>query len=260
MTSGSIPVLALRRQLAAATALGGLAIAAWLLSVGRMSGGGMGGRFEAGALGSFVVLWVLMMAAMMFPSAWPAVAVFNLVARQKRANGFLGSGGFLLGYIAAWTAIGVAAFGVLALVRRTGLADYSALDLTRYLVAPVALAAAAYQLLPFKQACLKRCRGPLSFFLGHWRDGIRGAFQMGARHGAYCVGCCWVLMALLLALGVMSVAWMAVVAVAIAVEKLAPARYARLATRAVTASLLLLAVVALVRPGWISHNSDMSMR
>src|SRR5258708_4672475 len=111
MTSASTTSAALRRQLAAATTLGCLAIVAWLLSAGRMSGGGMGGRFEVGALGSFVVLWALMMAAMMFPSAWPAVAIYNLVARRKPGNELLRSGGFVLGYIATWTAIGFGAFG-----------------------------------------------------------------------------------------------------------------------------------------------------
>jgi predicted metal-binding membrane protein len=225
--------------------------------------GGMGNRFAVGTLGAFVLLWFLMMAAMMFPSAWPAVAVFTLVERRRPGSTVVRSAAFVLGYLTAWTAIGVAAFGLLALVRRAGIEHRSAADLARYVIAPVALSAALYQLAPLKKACLRHCRGPLSFFMSHWRHGIRGAFRMGVRHGSYCVGCCWVLMVVLLTLGVMSVAWMAAVSVVIAAEKLAPAFAARFATRAVTASLLALAVVAVVKPGWVSHppgmQNEMSM-
>src|SRR5262249_53945785 len=133
-------------------------------------------------------------------------------------------------------------------------------DIARYGVAPVALLAAAYQRVPFKRTCLKHCRGPLSFFMQHWRDGARGALAMGTRHGAYCVGCCWMLMLVLLALGVMSVTWMVVVSVAIAVEKLTPARLSVAASGLLTAALVLLGVVALARPSWLPGvDSGMGM-
>ena len=128
------------------------------------------------------------------------------------------------------------------------------------MVAPVALAGAVYQIAPFKQACLRHCRGPLHFFLEHWRDGSRGAFVMGARHGVYCVGCCWMLMLVLLALGVMSVTWMVVVSVAIAVEKLAPAGWARRAGGVLTVGLAALALLALVKPSWLPGVGGMSGR
>ncbi len=134
---------------------------------------------------------------------------------------------------------------------RGRLEEISSADLTRFVVALVALAGALYQLAPFKQACLHHCRGPLSFFMEHWREGTHGALAMGARHGAYCVGCCWMLMLVLLALGVMSVAWMAVVSVAIAVEKLTPVAWARLASGLLTVGLVALALVAAVRPSWL---------
>jgi predicted metal-binding membrane protein len=254
MTSlaSSIPVAAPRR-VATAVVLGALAAGAWFASLERM-GGTMGGRFTVGSLGFFVVLWVLMMSAMMFPSAWPAVAVYGLVVRRRAsagANTLVRSAAFVAGYVGAWTLFGLAAFGLLAAARAAGLDTVSSTELSRYAVAPVAFAGALYQLAPVKQVCLRNCRGPLSFFLGHWREGTPGALAMGARHGSYCVGCCWMLMLVLLALGVMSVTWMAVVSVAIAVEKLAPAAWGRLASALLTAGLVALAVVAAARPSWL---------
>ena len=243
-----------RRRVAAALVLGGLTVGAWSASIGAMGGMEMGGRFSVGSLGFFVVLWVLMMAAMMFPSVWPAVAVHGLVARRRAAAGahaLVRTASFLAGYIGSWTAFGLAAFGLLAVARAAGLESLSDADLARYVVGPIALAGAAYQVVPFKQACLRHCRGPLHFFLEHWRDGARGALLMGARHGIYCVGCCWMLMVVLLALGVMSVTWMVAVSVAIAVEKLAPAAWGRYASGALTAALAALALFALVKPTWL---------
>jgi predicted metal-binding membrane protein len=226
-----------RRRVVAAVVVGCLTVGAWLASVGAMQGMEMGGRFSVGSFGFFVVLWVLMMAAMMFPSVWPAIAVYGMVVRRRAAAGAhsLGrSAAFVAGYIGVWAAFGLYAFALLAVARASGLDSLSPAELARYVVAPVALAGAVYQVAPFKQSCLRQCRGPLHFFLEHWRDGARGALVMGARHGAYCIGCCWMLMLVLLALGVMSVASMVVVSIAIAVEKLAA-----------------LALVALVKPLWL---------
>ena len=246
--------LVARRRAASALILAGLALAAWAASAGRMSGMEMGGRFSVGSFGFFVTLWVVMMAAMMFPSVWPAVAVFGLVSRRRvsEGSGTLGrSTSFVLGYLASWTIFGLVAFVALALTRRVGLDELSDTELARYVVAPLALVAAAYQFAPFKQACLRKCRGPLSFFLDEWRDGVRGAVAMGSRHGSYCVGCCWMLMVVLLAVGVMSVAWMAIIAIAIAIEKLAPPRWSRFASGALAAGLVTLALVALLKPSWL---------
>jgi predicted metal-binding membrane protein len=242
------------RRLVAAIVLGALAVGAWFASVDRMQGMSMGGsRFTVGSFGFFVVLWVLMMAAMMFPSVWPAVAMYSLVLRRRAAARprLLATSTFVAGYLVSWTLFGLAAFGLLAIARGSGLDTLSTDDLARYGVAPVALAAAAYQLLPLKRVCLDHCRGPLSFFMQHWRDGTRGALAMGIRHGSYCVGCCWLLMLVLLALGVMSVTWMVVVSVAIAVEKLTPARLGVLGSGLLTAGLVALGVVALARPSWL---------
>jgi predicted metal-binding membrane protein len=116
----------------------------------------------------------------------------------------------------------------------------------RWAAGATLLAAAAYELTPLKRACLGKCRSPLGFLLGSWRDGWSGAVQMGIRHGAWCVGCCWALMASLFALGVMSVAWMALTGGLIAIEKTLPRH--RVATWTVTAILLALALLLLVDP------------
>jgi predicted metal-binding membrane protein len=110
----------------------------------------------------------------------------------------------------------------------------------------VLVVAALYELTPLKDVCLGKCRSPLGFLLGAWRDGPVGAARMGAQHGAWCVGCCWALMASLFALGVMSVPWMAFVAALIAFEKLVP--YRRVATWGTAAVLLVLGVLMLVHP------------
>ena len=116
----------------------------------------------------------------------------------------------------------------------------------RWVAGATLLVAAAYELTPLKDVCLGKCRSPLGFLLGAWREGPRGALQMGAKHGAWCVGCCWALMASLFALGVMSVFWMVVVAVLIAFEKTLPWR--RVATYGTAAVLLVLGVLVLAAP------------
>jgi predicted metal-binding membrane protein len=146
----------------------------------------------------------------------------------------------VLGYLVTWTAAGLAAFGLFA-AGRALVGDQLAWDAAgRWVAAVVLLAAAVYEFTPLKNACLTRCRGPLSFILESWRDGRRGALRMGLEHGAWCVGCCWALMAALFALGVMSIAWMVLVALLIAVEKLLPWR--RAATGAVAVALVVLAI------------------
>jgi predicted metal-binding membrane protein len=209
----------------------------------------MGDRFDEGAFGVFIAVWVAMMAAMMFPSVWPAVVMHGSMMRHRASRGAPLSGGssaFVGGYLLAWTSFGAACFGVLALTSRAlgGVSDDS---IARFVVLPVALAGAVYQFTPLKRTCLHHCRGPLDLFIRHWRDGRRGALTMGARHGTYCVGCCWLLMLLMVAVGLMSIAWMAIVSAAIAVEKLIPGPE-RMASAIVAFGFLLVAAIALFDP------------
>jgi predicted metal-binding membrane protein len=184
-----------------------------------------------------------MMAAMMFPSVAPTVALY---ARMTRERSPLSPLLFAAGYLVVWAAAGLACFA--AAVAAGGVAgDVLAWDRAGRWVAGATLAvAAAYELTPLKDVCLGKCRSPLGFLLGAWREGRTGALRMGAAHGAWCVGCCWALMASLLALGVMSVAWMAFVAALIAAEKTLPWR--RVATYGTAAILLTLGILLLAAP------------
>jgi predicted metal-binding membrane protein len=158
---------------------------------------------------------------------------------------------FLGGYLCCWVIVGIGAYWLLALARVAGVGSLRSAEVARYGVAPIALLAALYELTPLKRACLRHCRGPLAFFMSNWRDGVGGAFKMGAAHGVYCVGCCWMLMLVLLALGVMSVTWMAGISIAIAVEKLVPATLSRRADRLLIGGLVALGVIAIIRPAWL---------
>ena len=240
-----------RWQLATVGALVGLAIVAWVLTGARMAGMDGGPGTDPGTLGFYLTSWVVMMAAMMFPSVAPFVAIYAGLQRGRRARSLPAPAGattlLVTGYLVTWTAAGLVAFGLFA-AGRALLGDQLAWDAGgRWVAAGVLLAAAAYEFTPLKNACLTRCRGPLSFILESWRDGRGGALRMGIEHGAWCVGCCWALMAALFALGVMSVAWMLVVALLIAVEKLLPWR--SVATAAVAAVLVVLAIGVAAAPG-----------
>jgi predicted metal-binding membrane protein len=208
-----------------------------------MAGMDAGPGTELGAVGWFLGVWVVMMAAMMFPSVAPTVALYSrMAARQPRAAPFA----FTLGYLLVWSAAGLLAYAVFDAVRA---ALGSALAWDRggqWVAGAIVLGAAAYELTPFKDVCLSKCRSPLGFLLGTWRRGASGALQMGARHGAWCLGCCWALMAALFALGVMSLAWMALVAALIALEKTLP--WKRIATVGTAALLLVLGGLLLVAP------------
>jgi len=240
-----------------------LAALCWAVVLWRMRGVDGGPGADPGTLGFFTGMWTVMMAAMMLPSVWPTVLVYRRLqaARRERGQHAVGLGPALLlvGYLAAWTVAGLVGFVILKAGRAL---DIDALSWHRggpLVAGGVIVAAAVYQLTPLKAACLRQCRGPFSFLLEHWRPGPVGALRMGARHGLWCIGCCWALMAALFALGVMSIPWMAVIAVFIAAEKLLPWR--RLATTLVTVALLALGLaVALVPehvPGLMAPTTTM---
>lgn len=243
-----------------------LAAAAWALTQNRMLGMDAGPGTDPGAFSFYVVSWVVMMAAMMFPSITPMVMAFALVQRRRRDRGAadraVSTWVFVAGYLIAWTAFGLAAYGVFVGLREVSPTALSWHRGGPYLAGSILVAAAAYQLTPAKDVCLRRCRGTLDFVLREWRDGATGALRMGIVHGAWCVGCCWALMAALFALGVMSLTWMIVIAGLIAVEKLLPSK--RLANSSVAAVLVVLGLaVALVPhdvPGLTIPGSATAMR
>jgi predicted metal-binding membrane protein len=243
--AGLGPALAaVRARVALVVLLFALAIVGWWFTIGQMDGMDDGPWTALGRLAWFVGVWVVMMAAMMLPSVAPTVALYSQMTRTASpARPLLFTGG----YLATWTLAGLVAFA-LAAVGDLVAGDVLAWDRGgRWVAGVVLIAAGVYELTPLKDVCLGKCRSPLGFLLGSWREGGRGAVEMGARHGAWCVGCCWALMASLFALGVMSVAWMAFVAALIAIEKLLPWR--RAGTYGTAAVLLVLGVLVLAAPG-----------
>jgi predicted metal-binding membrane protein len=198
-----------------------------------------------------------MMAAMMFPSVAPTVALYTRMTKDSTP---VAPWLFVGGYLLTWAGAGLVAYAVGAVASA---AAGNRLDWDRgghALAAATLLVAAAYEVTPLKDVCLAKCRSPLGSLLGSWRGGPSGALRMGLRNGAWCVGCCWALMASLFALGVMSVSWMALVAAIIAAEKTIPWRRLPLVTAALLLALgavLLLAPDAL--PGLTVPSGTMQM-
>jgi len=239
-------------QLGLIASLIALAAVAWAATGARMDGMDMGPGTDLGSLSFYVGAWVLMMAAMMFPSISPMVRTYALVQRSRYSRRGFGEPtaaivAFVAGYILTWTAFGLAAYATFELLRALDIEAFAWDEGGPYLAGGVIIAAAIYQLTPLKDACLSRCRGPLDFLTERWRDGVGGALLLGFEHGAWCVGCCWALMAALFALGVMSIAWMVLIAALIAVEKLLP--WKRLANRGIAILLAVLGLAVAFAPG-----------
>lgn len=177
---------------------------------------------------TMLAMWWVMMIAMMVPSAAPMILLYARVARdapgRTAADTALGpSAAFAAGYLACWLIFSVLAVGLQFALERGGLIDGMMMWSTaRSLTAGLLLAAGLYQLSPLKSACLDHCRSPAGFLARHRRPGSRGAFRLGVVHGAYCVGCCWVLMLLLFAAGIMNLVWIVGLAALVLIEKLAP--------------------------------------
>jgi len=204
------------RPLRVSATLLAAALVAWVVAAEQMRGMDAGPGTDLGGFGWYLGVWVTMTAAMMLPSAAPMVLTYARVARDAR------TWVFVLGYLVAWTAFGLVAYGLYRLVARSS-PGWVAWDREGPYVAGAALALAGlYQLSPLKEACLRNCRGPFRYLAHDWREGRTGALRMGAEHGLFCVGCCWGLMLALFALGVMSLFWTAVVAAAIFAEKVLP--------------------------------------
>ena len=171
------------------------------------------------------LMWAVMMVAMMVPAAGPVILLFTEINRRRggRQTAFVATGQFLLGYLAVWT--GFSAAATLAQWGLLGAALLSPMmeSTSKPLSAGLLLVAGLFQFSRLKFACLAHCRSPIGFFLTEWREGAWGAFNMGLKHGSYCLACCWALMALLFAVGVMNLLWVASLSAFVLLEKLAPA-------------------------------------
>jgi len=169
-------------------------------------------------------MWAVMMVGMMLPAAAPMVLFFATFSRRSREQGHTVApvGAFVSGYVAVWSAFALAATTLQWALDRAALLSPDMAAISPVLGGAVLIAAGLYQWTPLKDACLGLCRSPVAFLMGRWRPGTGGAFRMGAEHGAYCVGCCWALMALLFVGGVMNLLWVAAITLAVLAEKVAP--------------------------------------
>ncbi len=253
-----------RNPLLISTAVLAAALVTWIVTVQRMRGMDAGPGTDLGGLAWFIGVWVTMMAAMMLPSAAPMVLLFHHISsgRKQREQSDVPTSVFVLSYLAVWTGYGFAAYGVYRLVIHPG-SGFLAWNRGGPYVAGAAIAMAGlYELTPLKSVCLRHCRSPLHFILGRWREDRFGAIRMGTEHGAYCVGCCWGLMIVLFALGVMSLLWMAVVATLIFAQKVLPG--GRRLTRVFAVSFISTGIWVAFAPGSVpgltQPNSGAAMR
>ena len=212
-----------------------------------MSGMGSQGWAWEGFV-AFCLAWVVMMAAMMFPAAAPMLLLYRAVSAQRRARGsaFVPTWVFAVGYLLVWAVIGAGTW-ILVQMGSDLASRLGSLERARWgplALGAVLIGAGLYQLTPLKRVCLDHCRTPLEFITRHWRDGYRGALQMGVVHGAYCLGCCWALFAVLVAAGVMSLAWMLLLTLIIFAEKVLP--MGRRAAQVVGVTFLILGGVVAV--------------
>jgi predicted metal-binding membrane protein len=252
-TTGRVAPLPSLIQLGFIGLLVALSAVAWAITGDRMAGMDAGPGTDLGTLGFFLGIWVVMMAAMMFPSIAPMVLMHVRIQHRERERAEGAAIGatalFIGGYLVIWSAAGLAAYAIYEVGNEVAGDAFAWDNAGPYLAGAVVLAATIYQLTPVKDVCLRHCRSPSAFLTAHWRPGRLGGLRMGAIHGGWCVGCCWALMATLFALGVMSLAWMALVAALIAAEKLLP--WKTLANRGIAVLLLILGLTLAFTPSTI---------
>jgi len=212
---------------------------------GSMAMAAMPRAVDAGSLALTFVMWTVMMAGMMLPSAAPAILLYGALVRKNGARGVVVPGVWIFAgaYLLVWTGFSAVATLLQTLLERASLLTPAMTLASTSLGALALIGAGIYQLTPLKRACLGKCRNPLEFFVTRWRGGTSGTFRMGLEHGAYCVGCCWALMLLLFVAGVMNLAWVALIAALVFVEKLFPA--AVVVTRTTSAALILAGIYLL---------------
>ena len=209
--------------------LGGLLILsalAWAFLIWQsnaMSNQAMGLTMGMSAL-LFIAIWIVMMVAMMFPTAAPMILMFAKIYAGKRQqeHPFVPTWVFVSAYLLVWSLCGVVAYPLAVGIERLAAPSMWLMENAARLGGVVLLVAGLYQLSPLKDICLSKCRTPLQFILTSWHDGYGGAFRMGLEHGAYCLGCCWLLFVILFPLGLMNIAVMALVTALIFAEKVLP--------------------------------------
>jgi predicted metal-binding membrane protein len=224
---GTLEQVLRRDRLLLSAALVALTLASWVWMLAPAVAGSAHQRLMpccGGSFGAVFVMWMVMMAAMMIPSVSPMVLTHAGIVRRRVKLGapYVPSALFLAGYLVAWSTFSaVAAFAQWVLFR-SSLLDGGRLAIGPWAGAVVLLAAGVFQLTPAKDACLSQCRAPLGYFLSEWRDGSWGSVVMGLRHGLFCIGCCWLLMAVLFSVGIMNIVWGVAITAFVVAEKIAP--------------------------------------
>jgi predicted metal-binding membrane protein len=232
--------VALRRdRLIVIASLAGVTVLAWVYlavlarAMASMEGSGgpaafMGlmpmGQWGPREYGLGFVMWTLMMVGMMVPSAAPMIVIHARIARRARERGerVESTGAFAAGYLLVWALFSALAAALQGALVALSLMTDTMTTVSLILAGTILIGAGVYQWTPLKRACLDNCRSPMTFLARHWRSGPGGSLRMGLHHGTYCVGCCWGLMAVLFAVGIMNLAWVAAIAVVVLVEKVAP--------------------------------------
>lgn len=212
--------------------------------MGEMPGGSM----DSAGMGSFAVaatMWTVMMAGMMLPAAAPMILLYAAVQRRQGPRPVLMTGLFSAGYLVVWGGFALVAAGLQLLLARARLLSPSLALLDTRLTGLAFVLAGLYEFSPLKNRCLDQCRAPFSFVMGQWRPGARGALDMGLRHGAVCLGCCWALMVLLFAAGAMDLVWVAALSALVLGQKLLPG--GRIVSAATGLVLLATGLLVLVR-------------
>ena len=234
-SESSIESLLKRDRFVVVAGVVGLTALAWayLVYLARDMGGMDSGMvmaqmrsWTAADFGFMLLMWATMMVGMMVPTAAPMVLLFAANSRRLREQQqpYVPTVVFLSGYVVVWSGFAVAAtLGNWALHVNDLMSSMMGESVSIYLGGGLLIAAGLFQLSPLKYVCLKHCRSPLSFLTNDWREGSWGAFNMGLRHGAFCLGCCWMLMGLLFVLGIMNLIWIAALAAFVLLEKVAPA-------------------------------------
>jgi predicted metal-binding membrane protein len=191
---------------------------------GMKMGGPDTNSWSAPQLVPLFLMWAEMMVAMMIPSAAPMILMFAGLNRKRleQQRPFVPTGIFVLGYLAAWTAFSALAAAAQWTLHGLALLSPRMAASSPFLGGALLVAAGVFQWTPLKNACLTHCRSPLAFLMADWREGKAGAFVMGLKHGAFCTGCCWLLMAILFVAGVMNMWWVAVISVVVLLEKITP--------------------------------------
>jgi predicted metal-binding membrane protein len=248
MTAAALESVLKRDRAVVLASLGAMTVLAWAYLLVTAAGmGGMGemamARIEPWSALDFAAMsamWAIMMVGMMLPSAAPMILLYAAIRRKQsqRGHAIAPTGAFASGYLIAWAGFSLAATTLQWGLEQTALLSPMMVSTSAWLGGGLLIFAGVYQWTPLKHACLEHCRSPVQFLSRSWRKGTGGAVTMGLHHGAYCVGCCWVLMGLLFVGGVMNLLWVAAIAAFVLVEKLAPFGHA---TARVSGLALLLA-------------------